>query len=105
MYERFEELLRKRNVTATDVARDTGVPRSTFTDWKKGRSTPKLDKMVRIANYFGVPLEYLVGGEKSDYSIQLTNEELWLIGQYRQADDVTKAMLQRLLAYKERITK
>lgn len=57
MYEIFERLLKERNVTATEVSRATGVPRSSFTDWKKGRSTPKADKLQKIADYFGVPLE------------------------------------------------
>lgn len=105
MYERFEELLKKNKVTASDVSRETGVPRSTFTDWKKGRSTPKFDKLVKIANYFRVPVEYIVGGQKSGYSIQLTNEELWLIGQYREADDMTRNMIQRVLAYREKVEK
>lgn len=66
MYEIFESLLRKENVTATDVSKATGIPRSAFTDWKKGRSTPKVDKLQKIADYFGVSMEYLSAGKLSE---------------------------------------
>lgn len=66
MYEVFESLLKKENVTATDVSRETGIPRSAFTDWKKGRSTPKIDKLQKIADYFGVSMEYLSTGKQSE---------------------------------------
>ena len=66
MYEVFETLLKKEGVTATDVSKATGIPRSAFTDWKKGRSTPKVDKLQKIADYFGVSMEYLSTGKQSE---------------------------------------
>jgi repressor LexA len=44
------------------VAKSTGISASTFTDWKNGRSVPKIDKIKLIADYFDVPLEYMMGG-------------------------------------------
>lgn len=60
MYENFESLLRERGITAYRVAKDTGIPTATLSDWKNGRSTPKTDKLLKIAEYFGVPLEQLI---------------------------------------------
>ena len=59
-YKRFEVLLKSRNITAYRVSKDTGIGQSTFSDWKSGRSRPKLDKLAKIANYFNVSLEYFV---------------------------------------------
>lgn len=61
MYEIFEALLRERGVTASDVSKATGIARSNFSDWKMGRTTPKLNKLKLIANYFEVPLETFTG--------------------------------------------
>lgn len=63
MYSAFEKLLLKHNVTPTDVSKETCIPRSTFTDWKSGRAMPKADKLQKIAEYFHVPMEYLLTGE------------------------------------------
>lgn len=63
MYEIFERLLQSRKVTAYQVAKATGISQSTLSDWKKGRSVPKMDKIQKIAEYFGVSVDYLMGNE------------------------------------------
>ena len=66
MYEIFQKLLDKRGLKAFDVSKATGISSSTLTDWKKGRSVPKQDKMQKIAEFLGVSLEYLMTGEEAD---------------------------------------
>lgn len=61
MYEKFEELLKKNNVTAYRVAKETGVTTATLTSWKQGKYTPKREKLQKIADYFGVGIEYFTG--------------------------------------------
>ena len=63
MYKR--QLLRQAGVTAYRVSKETGIGASTFSDWKKGRSTPKQEKLQKIADYFGVSVEYLMTGKNS----------------------------------------
>lgn len=64
LYKKFKQLLEERNITAYRVWKDTGIPQSTLSDWKSGRSTPKVDKLIKIANYFEVPLEELLKEEE-----------------------------------------
>ncbi|MNW50552.1 helix-turn-helix protein [compost metagenome] len=61
MYEIFEELLKKHNVTAYRVAKETGITTATFTSWKQGKYTPKQEKLQKIADYFGVSIGFLMG--------------------------------------------
>ena len=75
MYEYFQRLLDKYNVTAYKVAKETGVTTSTLTNWKKGKYTPKPEKLQKIADYFGVPLSYLLSG-KMDEETRTPNNEL-----------------------------
>lgn len=63
MYEIFEQLLQKYGVTAYKVSKETGITQSTLSDWKRGRSTPKTENMKKIADYFGVTVEYLMTGK------------------------------------------
>jgi len=60
-YEHFEQLLRANHTTVYRVAKATGIAASTFSDWKSGRSTPKADKLSRIADHFGISLDQLMG--------------------------------------------
>ncbi len=64
MYENFEKLLKEKGVRAADVTRATGISSTVFSEWKKGKSTPKADKRKKIAEYFGVSLEYLDTGKE-----------------------------------------
>lgn len=65
MYEIFEKLLKEHGVKASDVSKATGIPQSTFSDWKSGRSKPKDEKIQKIAEYFGVTEKYLRTGKKT----------------------------------------
>ena len=61
-YQYFEQLLKMEGSTVYRVSKETGISASTFTDWKNGRSMPKADKLKKIADYFGVSLDYLMRG-------------------------------------------
>jgi len=63
MYDIFIQLLQSRGITTYAVAKATGISQATFTDWKSGKSSPKADKLKKIADYFGVPVDYLLTGE------------------------------------------
>ncbi|AIQ45592.1 hypothetical protein R70723_06535 [Paenibacillus sp. FSL R7-0273] len=69
MYEIFEKLLQKHGVTAYRVAKDTGLTTATITSWKQGKYTPKREKLQKIADYFDVPLEYLMGEESKGQAV------------------------------------
>ena len=59
-YKKFEALLAKNNITAYKVAKNTGIYSTLFSDWKSGKSCPKVDKIKILADYFGVCIEYFL---------------------------------------------
>ena len=63
MWEIFEKLCKENGVTIYRVGEDTGIKNATFSGWRRGLYTPKRDKMQKIADYFEVPIEYLMTGE------------------------------------------
>lgn len=75
MYEKFEALLKKYGVTAYRVSKETGVTTATLTSWKQGKYTPKREKLQKIADYFGVTVEYFTGEEKNDDPHELTAKD------------------------------
>ena len=64
MYKNYEALRDAKGVTDYAVAKATGITKSTFTDWKSGRSKPKIEKLTKIAAYFDVSLNDLIGVKK-----------------------------------------
>ena len=75
MYEIFEQLMKANGYTAYKVSRETGIAQSTLSDWKKGKSTPKTDKLQKIADLFNVSLHYLTTGEEKENETYYLNEE------------------------------
>lgn len=64
LYKNYARLRDSRQLTDYRVAMDTGISKSTFSEWKAGRSNPKTEKLKILADYFGVTIEYfLEGGE------------------------------------------
>lgn len=68
-YSKFKDLLDTKGVSSYTVSKATHISQSVLSDWKNGKSTPKLDKIQKIADYFGVSTSYFMGeGENANSS-------------------------------------
>lgn len=61
MFERIEKLMRENNVSAYKLSKETGIAQSTLSSWKNQNKIPRVDLLQRIADFFGVEIEYLTG--------------------------------------------
>ena len=52
--------MEKYDKTRQDMCEALGVKYTTFTDWVKGKSYPRIDKIELMANYFGISKSDLV---------------------------------------------
>ncbi len=91
MYEIFVELLQNNNMTAYQVCKATGIAPATISDWKNGKSKPKQDKLKKIADHFGVSLDYLTTGKESVSRAPVTDEDIKL-ALFKGEDEVTDQM-------------
>lgn len=60
MYANFKKQLDKKGVTTYRVSKDTGIAQSTLSDWKHGKYTPKVDKLIILAKYFEIDINELI---------------------------------------------
>lgn len=60
MYEKLQILLDKTGKTAYQVSKETGVSTATLSNWKNGNYVPKADKLKKIADCFGVTVDYFL---------------------------------------------
>ena len=60
MYKKYSELRDRKGITDYRVSVETGIPKTMFSEWKSGRSNPKVDKLKILADYFGVSIEYFL---------------------------------------------
>ena len=71
-FDRYEKLCRDLKKTPTGVAVELGIGRGTVSYWKNG-NTPKQDILTKIASYFNVSTDYLLGN--TDVKRQLINDD------------------------------
>ena len=64
MYGIFEQLLQKHNVTSYRVAKEANVTQTSLSNWKSEKSTPSVITLQKIADYFGVSVDYLMTGKE-----------------------------------------
>ena len=63
-YERLESLRKSKKISQGDLEKELGFSNGSISKWKK--SQPTFDRLKRLADYFGVTVEYLLNGEKND---------------------------------------
>lgn len=66
MYEIYCKLRERKGLSDYQVSKATGIPRSTFSDWKSGRYVPKAEKLQKLADYFNVSVDYLRTGKDAE---------------------------------------
>jgi transcriptional regulator with XRE-family HTH domain len=69
IYERMESLRKSKNLSMGKIEKELGFSNGS---WSKGKNnTPSPDRLQKIADYFGVSMEYLLNGdeEKEYHSI------------------------------------
>ena len=76
-YDIFIRLCAQKNVTPSKAAEEIGLNRAAVTKWQRG-GKPSAVNLLKLAKYFGVTTEYLLGEEKAPEKNELpaTNEEL-----------------------------
>lgn len=91
--ENLTALMKERGINKSTLAKESGIPYTTIDGfYKKGCDNTKLSTLVRLSEYFGVSLDFLINGEVSS----LTKHEKVVIAAYRNNPDM-QAAVDRLL--------
>ena len=62
-YDRFKQLCDRKGVSCNKAALEIGLSNATPTKWKKTGAKPVGETLDKIAEYFGVSTDYLLGKE------------------------------------------
>lgn len=74
---RLRDLRESKNLQQKDIANELEVLEATISMWETGKRIPYSDMLVKIANYFDVSVDYLLGNDKeiSDNEKKLKEKE------------------------------
>lgn len=64
IYDRIEWLIKTKGLTKKDFCLELGISTGNLGDWKRGKSTPSTNKLIEIAAYFDVSLDWLLTGKE-----------------------------------------
>ena len=97
-YDNFLRICKEHGISPSRAAEACGINRSNVSNWKANGYTPRSDVLNKIADYFGVSVDYLLGNEqkkepttKSDeLDLQLEGIDFALFGEVKEMTDEQK---------------
>ncbi len=99
---RLKDERQKKGKSMEQLARDLGVTKSRVNMWENNGSIPRGNMMLKLANYFAVSTDYLIGNDNMD-NIDISNTKLHTIqrnlGKLNKEDlDKAEGMLKAVFA-------
>lgn len=64
-FQRLEDMRIDRDLSQSDVARILGCQREVYRRYEKGTRTIPVDFLIKLADYYNVSIDYLVGRTKN----------------------------------------
>ncbi len=58
---RLKEIRKKRGISQLKLAMDLNTNQNTISRYETGEREPGINELIKIAEYFGVSIDYLVG--------------------------------------------
>ncbi|PHV60938.1 transcriptional regulator [Streptococcus macedonicus] len=84
---RLELLMQENNYTLKKVSENTGIPVTTLSGYKKNLRTPKKENALKLADYFGVSVPYLLGLDDNPPALNDSLEKIMVIHEVLNAGD------------------
>ena len=107
--ERILKVLKDRNMTQAEFAKQVGIATSTISEWKKRKTNPTADKIMDICNVLQITPEQLGKGIEDEENITVTSREscftpydIQLVQDYH---GLKEEQQKRLMAYMEALKK
>ena len=94
--DRLLELISEKNITKSKLLRDPGMNKSSILNWTQRGTVPSGDILERIAAYFGVSTDYLLGAtdiKKGLSEDRLSDRDRELLDLFRDLPPDTKGVL------------
>ena len=84
---RLKELRKKNALTQQEVAEKLYLTQNGYSSYENGRTEPNLSTLCKLADYYKVSLDYLVGREYSSDLGYLSPEQKSIIRVLKKIDD------------------
>lgn len=91
----LSEIRKQKGITQKEAAKAANIAYQTYNNYENDKAIPPLDNLIKLADFFGCSIDYLVGREDEDgaimiYGNQLSKDENQLIDKLRALPDIKK---------------
>lgn len=90
---KLKELRKERNLTQTELAKFLNSTQQTYQRYEIEQSEPNLDTLCKLADFYGVTLDYLIGREYNNELGYINDTEKELIKNFRQLNNLNKVKM------------
>ena len=85
MGNRIRDLREDKDMRQSDLAEAVGIDQRTISNYETGKTNPDSEALIKLADFFGVSIDYLVG--RTNYNASTNQERNKLIDKIKRALD------------------
>lgn len=94
IYERIESLRKSKGLSQGKLEKQLGFSNGSISKWKN--STPKVERLQKLADFFGVSVEYLMTGKEDE---QKEKDNTDLKQKYRELEELLRSDSMKPIRY------
>lgn len=96
--ERIKELRKSKKMSQSELGKFIGVSQTTVTAWENGRAEPSSSYVAKLATFFNVSTDYLLGRNPKENDLKTADKNVQLIAAHID-DGTTPEEMNDILTY------
>lgn len=91
---RIKELRKEKKMSQTGLGMVFNISQAVISKYELGQSEPDIQLIIKMADYFNVSVDYLVGKSDKKFNIltdDLKDDELEILRDYKKLNEIKKA--------------
>ena len=92
----LKTIRKQRNMRQEDIARYLNVKQATYSGYESGKYEPTIETLCRLADYYNVSIDYLIGREWNNDIGYLTGTQIECVNYIKQLNETN---IIKLLGY------
>lgn len=92
----LKTIRKERNMRQEDIARYLNVKQATYSGYENGKYEPTIETLCKLADYYKVSTDYLIGRKWNNDISYLTNKQIECVNMIKQLNETN---LIKLMGY------
>ncbi len=90
---KLKELREQKKTSAKSVAESLNMPYTTYRNYETERNEPTIESLIKLADYYNVTVDYLIGREFSNDFGYMSDDEKGMVCGFRQLNKINQVKL------------